>query len=306
MYKHKATEPTLIGIGKILWDQLPMGRKLGGAPANFAYHVQVLGSHATVISAVGKDEAGKDILKAMEQLGLNRKFVALDSQHPTGIVTVSIDNQGIPAYSIRENTAWDFISFHPEMESLAHTADVVCFGSLCQRSPESRRTIQSVLGATRKHCKRIFDINLRQSYYSQSVIEESLQLSNVLKINDDELNILTKMLDLRESTSNQITQLFRMFPLELIALTRGEHGAVVYTPSAISECSGFPVVVVDTVGAGDAYTAALALGLLAGDSLDDINRRACCLAAFVCSRQGATPELPTELASKLFVTDIGG
>ncbi len=299
MYKHKNSEPTLIGIGEILWDQLPTGRKLGGAPANFAYHVQALGSHATVVSAVGNDEAGNDILKAMEDIGINRKFVALDSQHPTGIVTVGIDSQGGPTYSIRENAAWDFIPFHPEMETLAGTAEVVCFGSLCQRSSESRTTIQKFLGATRKGCKRIFDINLRQSYYSRSVLKESLQLANILKINNDELHILAKMLDLRGIASSQITQLFRMFPLELIALTRGEQGAVVYTPSAISECGGFPVAVVDTVGAGDAYTAALALGLLAGASLDDINRRACFLAAFVCSQQGATPKLPTELASKL-------
>ncbi len=299
MNKHNAAKPTLIGIGEILWDLLPTGRKLGGAPANFAYHVKVLGANAAVISAVGEDEAGRDILQALNRLGVNSTFIVRDHRHPTGVVTVDIDPQGVPAYCIRENAAWDFISFHPEMMTLAQRADAVCFGSLCQRSGESRSTILKVLGATRKQCRRIFDINLRQAYYSPSVIEQSLQLSNVLKLNDEELNVLAEMFGLGGSTAIRISQLFRMYPLELIALTRGRHGAVLYTPSAISECGGFPVSVVDTVGAGDAFTAALALGILSGASLDTINHRACRLAAFVCSQPGATPEIPAWLASNI-------
>ncbi len=295
-----SNSPVLVGLGEILWDQLPAGRQLGGAPANFAYHVRAMGGGSAIISAVGDDDPGREILHCLDRLGLNRTFVVTDSRHPTGTVSVRIDSQGVPTYTIRENTAWDFITFHPGMAALADTVDVVCFGSLCQRSPGSRGTIHRFLRATRPGCKRIFDINLRQSFYSRQLIEESLRISNILKLNDNELKVLAEMFGLVGNTSNQISQLLRIYPLELIALTRGPRGAVLYTRSASSECGGFPASVVDTVGAGDAYTAALALGLLAGASLDDINRRACCLAAFVCSQQGATPRIPAELAAKLF------
>lgn len=294
-----AKPPVMVGLGEILWDMLPTGKSLGGAPANFAYHAHALGAAASVVSAVGRDSLGKEILEQLDIMGVDREFVAEDSRHPTGSVSVHVDGRGIPEYIIHENAAWDFIAYAPRMDSLAASADAVCFGTLGQRSPVSRTTIQRFLATTRPGCKRVLDINLRQHFYTQSIIAQSLELCNIVKLNEDELPVLAAMFSLHGPVQDQLSQMLSKYPLELIALTRGSQGATLQTHQETVDCSGFSTVVADTVGAGDAFTAAMAIGLLAGRPLMEVNRQACRVAAFVCSQPGATPTIPTNLAAAI-------
>ncbi len=291
--------PVMVGLGEILWDLLPTGKALGGAPANFVYHAHALGAVASVVSAVGRDNLGQEILQRLDHLGVNRNFVAEDSLHPTGTVSVQVDKRGIPEYIIHEDAAWDFIPYEPGLDSLAATADAVCFGSLGQRSAVSRTTIQRFLAATRPECKRVLDINLRQHFYTRDIIIQSLELSNILKLNEDELPVLAAMFALHGQVEDQLSQLLRRYHLEVIALTRGSRGAMLQTPHETVDCPGFSVVIADTVGAGDAFTAAMTIGLLARRPLMEVNRQACQVAAFVCSQPGATPKIPAELAAKI-------
>ncbi len=301
-----AKPPVIVGVGEILWDLLPAGKALGGAPANFAYHAHALGSAASVVSAVGQDRAGDEILQRLSSMGIHREFVAEDSRHPTGSVSVQIDSRGIPNYIIHEDVAWDFIPFEPGMNSLASTADAVCFGSLGQRSVVSRTTIQRFLAATRPECKRVLDINLRQHFYTRDIIIQSLELSNILKLNEDELPVMATMFALHGQVEDQLSQLLRQYHLEVIALTRGSRGAMLQTPHETVDCPGFSVVVADTVGAGDAFTAAMTIGLLARRPLMEVNRQACQVAAFVCTQPGATPTIPAELAAKICLQSHAG
>ncbi len=294
-----ARRPVMVGLGEILWDLLPTGKALGGAPANFAYHAHALGSAASVVSAVGRDSAGDEILQRLSSMGVHCEFVAEDASHPTGSVSVQVDGRGIPNYIIHEDVAWDFIPYEPGMDALAATADAVCFGSLGQRSAVSRTTIQRFLAATRPECKRVLDINLRQHFYTQDIITQSLELSNILKLNEDELPVLAAMFSLHGQVEDQLSQLLRRYHLEVIALTRGRRGATLQTLQETADCPGFSVVVADTVGAGDAFTAAMTIGLLTRRPLMEVNRQACQVAAFVCSQPGATPTIPVDIAAKI-------
>lgn len=285
----------LVGLGEILWDMLPEGKQLGGAPANFAYHAQALGGQGAVVSCVGGDELGREILSRLEQLGLGHQYVAVDKGHPTGTVTVKLDEHGKPDYIIHENVAWDYIPSDFGMLNLAVKADAVCFGSLCQRSPVSRQTVRSFLTASRSDCIRLFDINIRQSYYNRDIIDTMLKLSNVLKLNDQELAIVAQMLDIEGSETEILDQLIECYNLCLIALTRGASGSWLYAQGEDSNHRGFPAEIADTVGAGDSFTAAMTLGLLNGKNLDTINEYANRVASFVCSQSGATPKLPDDL-----------
>ena len=286
----------LIGLGEILWDLMPSGKQLGGAPANFAYHAHALGGEGVVVSCIGDDELGKELLEKLDDLGLNRGHVVVDEDHPTGTVSVEVDEAGKPSYIIHENVAWDFIPTLPQWMKLAMKADAVCFGSLAQRSEVSRRTIQSFLRATRPSCLRVFDVNLRQSFYSREVIETSLQLANIFKINDEELPVVADMLAFAGDEAAILGALAKRYSLRMIALSRGDKGSLLFSEGRTSNHNGYPVVVADTVGAGDAFTAALALGMLRGCDLDRINDHANRVASFVCSQAGATPELPEPLA----------
>lgn len=285
----------LVGLGEILWDMLPCGKRLGGAPANFAYHAHCLGGVGIVASCIGDDEQGRQILEKLDGLDLNRNHIAVDKQHPTGAASVEVDEAGKPSYIIRENVAWDFIPVSPQLMELAKKAGAVCFGSLAQRSEVSRGTIQAFIKATRPSCLRIFDINLRQSFYSPEIIEASLQLANVLKLNDEELPIVADMLATAGDEAAVLSKLAKRYNLRLIALSRGDKGSLFLSKGQTSSHNGCPVVVADTVGAGDAFTAALAMGMLRNHTLDRINDHANCVASFVCSQAGATPELPDEL-----------
>lgn len=293
--KHRKPNPVVVGLGEVLWDILPTGRQFGGAPANFAYHAKAMGAETYVVSCIGGDPLGDEILKRLEAIELSCEYVAVDAQHPTGTVSIELDNDGKPTYVIHENVAWDFIPARPELQNLAARADCVCFGSLAQRSAVSRTTIRDFVTATRDDCLRIFDVNLRQHYFNIDTIAPGLSWATVLKLNDEELPVLAELLSIEGSATEMLAAFCRRFNLDLIALTKGGQGSLLFTLDAHSIQPGLPVEIADTVGAGDAFTAALALGLLAGLPLDTIAANANRVAAYVCSRHGATPSLPQEL-----------
>jgi fructokinase len=286
-------KPVLVGLGEALWDLLPGGKQLGGAPCNFAYHAKALGGVGIPVSAVGEDELGREILARVKAAGMTTDFIHVDGAHPTGTVEVEVDADGAPTFIIRNHVAWDFIPWTPATRDLARRADAVCFGTLGQREARSRETIQGFVDATAPKALRIFDINLRQRFYSAELIEASLRRSNVLKLNDQELPVVAELLKLRASALNPqavVAELAERFGLRLVALTRGAAGSLLFAEGAVSLHPGVRVQVADSVGAGDAFTAALALGLLQGRGLESIARFANQVAAFVCSREGATPE----------------
>lgn len=293
--KSPITNPVVVGLGEVLWDILPGGRQLGGAPANFAYHAKAMGAKAYPVSCVGGDELGDEILRRIEAIGLSGEFVGVDAEHPTGTVSVELDIAGKPSYVIHENVAWDFIAPRPELIGLAARTDCVCFGSLAQRSAVSRTTIRDFVTATRDDCLRIFDINLRQHYFNIDTIAPGLSWATVLKLNDEELPVLAELLSIEGTSTEMLGTLYRRYNLDLIALTKGGQGSLLFTPEAHSIQPGLPVEVADTVGAGDAFTAALAMGLLAGLDLDAVAEGANRVASYVCSQKGATPAMPPEL-----------
>ena len=291
----KANQETsvVVGLGEILWDMLPDGRQLGGAPANFAYHAQVLGANATIVSCVGDDDLGRDIRDRLQEFGLDTAHVFMDQPHPTVPVSVKLDPQGKPDYVIHENVAWDFIPWDVSLEELAARTGAVCFGSLCQRSPVSRRTVMRFLEATRPDCMRICDVNLRQSYYSPGVLHEMLSHSTILKLNDQELPVLAELMNVCGDGEGVLRDLQKRYDLSLIVLTMGADGSRLFSPDRVF-CHRLrePVAIADTVGAGDAFTAAVAVGLMAGWELDQIGEAANRLAVYVCTQQGAMPAIP--------------
>ncbi len=286
---------TVVGLGEVLWDVFPSGRQLGGAPANFAYHAQALGSNSTIVSCLGTDDLAREARQKLEEAGLDTSFIASDSEHPTGRVSVELDTHGVPSYTIHENVAWDFIPYSDPLATLADTCAAVCFGSLCQRSATSRRTIHRFLSNTRSQCIRIFDINLRQQYFNADTIRQSLELATVLKLNDEELSVLAELLDLKGDETSLLLKILETFHLKLIALTRGAAGSRLITTSEHSDHPGYRVKIKDTVGAGDSFTAALAVGLLRDGELEKIHDYANRLASYVCGYRGAMPELTSEL-----------
>lgn len=292
--------PIIVGIGEILWDVIsPTEKYMGGAPANFAFQSGQLGGQGVVVSCIGKDAGGSEIGAQLGSKGLETDFLRHDLRHPTGTVTVRTNNGGQPDYTIHTNVAWDYLPFDARLRELAGQADAVCFGTLAQRAPTTRASIHAFLKATPRHCLRIFDINLRQSFYDHATIESSLALCDVLKLNHEELPIVAKMLALPGGENDVTAGLVSRFGLRLVALTRGEGGSILTTKFRRSEHPGYPTTVVDTVGAGDAFTAALARGLLHCADLDRLHDGASRLASFVCSQPGGTPALSPQLRSEL-------
>lgn len=287
----------VVGIGELLWDLLPTGRELGGAPANFAYHVQALGGEGIVVSRVGADEEGKQITDTLQSRSLSCEYITWDQTHPTGTSSVKIDAQGKPSYIIREQVAWDFLPRTSELTKLARRADAVCFGTLAQRTIVSRAAIKGFLEDTNAKASRIFDMNLRGSFYSRDLIEESLRYCTVLKMSDEELLIVRELLGLRGTNRKVFRELAVRYGLHLIAVTRGAEGSLLYSEGRISDHPGYQTRVVDTIGAGDSFTAALAMGVLREQSLDAINEHANRVASYVCSQVGATPQLPAEIVT---------
>ena len=278
---------TIVGIGEILWDMLPSGKALGGAPANFAYHAGRLGEEGWAVSAVGDDALGREILDLVASKGLHSMIAVTDK--PTGTVQVELDDRGVPAYNIKEDVAWDNIPFTPEMEDLAKRADAVCFGSLVQRM-NSRPSVMRFIRAMRPDALKVFDINLRQHYYSCEVLEESLMLADILKINDEEIRIVAGMLGLSDDAVTACRELIGNFGLRLVILTKGPEGSEVITADKVIPQGVDDVEIVDTVGAGDSFTAAFTVAYLRGDSLAEAQRLASETASYVCSRKGAMPE----------------
>jgi fructokinase len=296
----------IIGIGEVLWDLLLTGPQLGGAPANFAYHAHALGAEAHVITRVGSDDHGREILRRFRDMGLRHSAVQIDERAPTGTATVALSGNGLAQFTIQENVAWDHLVADEKAITLASSADAICFGSLAQRSESSCNAIQKLVASSPAQALRVFDVNLRQRFYTREVIERSLQLANVLKLNNDELPTLAAMFNLTGSTENQLESLARIFSLKVVALTRSANGSLLYQDledTRWSDCASVPVEVVDTVGAGDSFTAALVLGLLSKMDLDEINAVANAVARYVCSQAGATPELPSEFARRFLVSE---
>ncbi|HXN51400.1 MAG TPA: carbohydrate kinase [Candidatus Acidoferrum sp.] len=282
---------TVVGLGELLWDMLPEGKQLGGAPANFAYMTNLLGDAGVVASRVGDDDLGRAATQRLERLRLPTSSVQLDAVHPTGVVQVDVDPVGQPTFQIAQNVAWDFFEWTPAWRSLAESADAVCFGSLAQRSPESRQTIRSFLNALRPGTTCVFDVNLRQSFYSAQVLEESSQLADIIKVNQDELPVVAKLLGLPFTFDEmRAAQWLRAkYRSKLVCITRGAKGSLVVSHDQTSEHPGRRVHVADTVGAGDAFTAALVYHYLRGASVSTLNAAANRMGAWVASQTGATP-----------------
>lgn len=291
-------ENKIVGLGEALWDVLPEGKKLGGAPANFAYHAGQFGLDTLAISAVGEDQLGDETLSALEEKGL--KYIMPRVPFPTGTVQVELDAQGVPAYEIREGVAWDNIPFTSEMEKVARSCKAVCWGSLAQRHEVSRNTIHRFLDATPPTCLKIFDINLRQTFYDEEVIRASLKRCNILKINDEELVTIGRLfgypgLDM----SNKCWLILGKYNLDMLVLTCGVNGSYVFKPGAMTFIETPKVDVADTVGAGDSFTASFCAAILKGLSVSDAHQLAVETSAYVCTCNGAMPRIPTELTGRL-------
>lgn len=286
----------IIGLGEALWDCLPEGKKLGGAPANFAYHASQFGFEALAISALGNDALGDETIEQFEKKDV--KYLMPRVDYPTGTVQVELDSEGIPTYDIKEGVAWDNIPFTEELEKAAKNARCVCFGSLAQRSSVSRQTIQQFLEATPKDCLRIFDINLRQQFYTKEIIQSSLKQANILKINDEELVAVGRMfgypgLDIED----KCWLLMGKYHLDMLVLTCGVNGSYVFAPNQMTFQPTPKVEVADTVGAGDSFTGAFASALLSGKTVEEAHKLAVEVSAYVCTQNGAMPHLPEELLS---------
>jgi fructokinase len=286
---------TVVGLGEVLWDLFPAGPQFGGAPANFACHAAMLGADAAVVSRVGDDELGERAIAALRRHGVQTRYAGRSRDHATGTVRVGLDAAGRPRFEIAEDVAWDDIPWSDDLGDLARRADAVCFGTLAQRAESSRRTIRRFLAAAGPDCLRILDVNLRRPFLDDQVVLESLRLVDAVKLNDEELPVVASMCDLAGSARDVMERLRARYDLRLVALTRGAEGAMLLGSEGIVECAGVPVEVKDTVGAGDAFTAAMALGWLRGQSLDVVCRHACRVAAFVCTQAGGTPELTEEV-----------
>lgn len=288
-------KPKIVGIGELLWDVLPAGRRMGGAPVNFAFYAKEEGADAHVISAVGEDESGRELLDGITRLGIGTSAVEHNA-HPTSTVDVSLDNAGIPTYRIHEGVAWDYIVPSPETETVVAGADAICWGSLAQRNSISRNSIEKIIAASPKTCLKLFDINLRLDYYDETIIRESLEAADILKLNEDELPVVARYFALGKDPEEVISRLIERFALRYVVYTEGSRGSRITAADGQSSFLETPrVKVADTVGAGDAFTAAFAVSLLKGLPLTNCHRRAVDVAAFVCTQHGAITPLPKEI-----------
>lgn len=284
----------MVGIGEVLWDMFPDGARFGGAPANFACSFAGLAKGrwpAAVVSAVGEDELGEKAVQSLVEHQVDVQHVSRLSQS-TGQVHVRLNDRGHASYEFATESAWDYLEWSGTLQQLATRTAVVCFGTLGQRHATSRATIRRFVNETPSNALRIFDINIRKPYIDSAMILESMPLANALKMNQDELPVLADLYHLSGSDASMLKQLQNRFSLQLVALTRGDAGALIVRGEEMSDLPGVQTQVVDTVGAGDAFTAMAALGMLLELELDTINRKACQVASFVCMHSGATPRMP--------------
>jgi len=291
-------EPRLVlGIGELLWDVLPEGPRLGGAPSNFTVMAGRLGSHAAILSRIGRDDLGRNAVSLLDPLPADTEYLQVDPIHETGRATVALVD-GQPHFTIHEPAAWDFLELSDEWVRLAERADAICFGSLAQRSLESRQTIQTLAAQTKAQCVRVFDVNLRPPFYSSEVLQESLELASVMKMNDAEVPLVLGLLGLPAFDAHDpgalqsgAEKLLEEFPtLNMVAVTRGGSGSLLVTREAWNDHPGIPVKVADTVGAGDAFTAGITTALLRGGDLAALNEAGNRWGSWVASQRGAMPE----------------
>jgi len=285
------------GIGEVLWDQLPQGDVLGGAPANVAFHAGQLGAESYIVSAVGNDEQGDEIVARLKAKGINLLISRVDK--PTGTVKVTFDDKGVPDFVITRDVAWDYIELTPQSTDLASQLDAVCFGSLAQRNNVSHLAITKFLSLVPEKALKIFDINLRQNFYSKQLINESLLISNVLKINDEELLIIAKLYGWQGDEEYLCQKLLESYELKLLAYTCGASGSYLYSKDDKSFIKSPVVKVKDTVGAGDSFTAALMVSLLNGYALSECHSLAVDISAFLCENEGAMPEYSEALRNRI-------
>ena len=288
----------IVGLGEALWDCLPEGSKLGGAPANFAYHMSQFGYESLAVSALGKDKLGDETIKIFEKEHLS--FIMPRVDYPTGIVQVELDDEGVPTYQIKTGVAWDNIPYSHAIDEVAKECRAVCFGSLAQRSDVSRQTINLFLDSTPKDCLKIFDINLRQNFYTKEVIQESMRKCNILKINDEELVVIGRLfgypgLDIE----NKCWLLMGKYHLDMLILTCGVNGSYVFASQKVSFKKTPKVEIADTVGAGDSFTACFLADILAGKSVEEAHELAVEVSAYVCTQEGAMPVIPEKYLKRI-------
>lgn len=279
----------VVGLGEILWDVFPERKVLGGAPANFAYHASQFGFNGYAVSAIGDDLLGKEILTSLEEKGLN--YLLEKTDYPTGTVQVTLNKAGVPQYEICENVAWDNIPFTARTENLAKNTQTVCFGSLAQRNSVSRETIRKFISAMPDDSLKIFDINLRLNFYSKEIIHESLEMSNMMKINDEEVIKVANLYGWKGDEQEICGRLLEDYKLDILVLTKGTDGSFVFTPRQTSYQPTPKVHVADTVGAGDSFTAAFVAAYLHGERIEDAHQLAVEVSAYVCLQHGAMPKL---------------
>ena len=289
----------IVGIGEALWDMLPEGRKIGGAPANFTYHVSQFGLDAVAVSAVGDDELGAEIRQTFEEKDLQTQLATVP--YPTGTVAVTLDAKGIPQYEICEGVAWDNIPFSPELEALARNTIAVCYGTLAQRNSVSRKTIESFIAAMPADGIKICDINLRGTFYNKEILESSMRACDILKINDEEIDEVSRLLGAEFPTQRMAAlNLMSRYEVDILILTCGTNGSYIYSMDGTESFLPTPKVqVADTVGAGDSFTGAFIAALLCGKDIKKAHALAVEVSAYVCTQNGAMPELPDEIIDKL-------
>ena len=304
-HSHQQAETRLVvGLGELIWDLFPEGRRLGGAPSNFAYVSRLLGNDAAVASRVGRDALGLEAVERLARAGLSTLYLQTDDEHPTGTVGVRIGAHGEPRFNVNENSAWDYLEWTHAWEELAGRSAAVCFGTLGQRRPEARETIRRFLGATRADALRLFDVNLRHSFFTPEMLARSLRLSTVVKLNAEELMSAASMLSLRAAGELETArELLELFDLRLVAVTRGASGSLLVSRDEADEHPGFRVEqVADTIGCGDAFAAALAHCLRRGAPLSTCNEIANRVGSWLATQTGATPEADAATIARLLDT----
>lgn len=296
--------PLMVGLGEVLWDLLPSGKALGGAPANFAYMATVFGNRGIVASRLGDDDLGHDAYQAMTKVGLDTSYVQADAQHETGVAGVLLDSEGQPSFTIKEEVAWDFLQWTPDWEELSSRVDVVCYGTLAQRSQTSASTIERFLQNTPPDALRVCDANLREPFYSMDILRRSFQFADVLKLNEQELLQVSSSLGLSGVDDIELSKkLLRTFDLDLICVTKGAHGSLLVSEHEQSAHPGINAQVADAIGAGDAFTACVAHYYLQGRTLDQISELANRFAAWVATQVGATPSVSEAQLAQILGTD---
>lgn len=296
----KRSRRLIVGLGEVLWDIFPEGKRLGGAPANFAYVCVALGERAAIASRVGRDELGEAALRALEERGLPPDWVQIDAAHPTGTVLVQLDERGDARFEITERVAWDYLEWTDRWRTLARSADAVCFGTLAQRSAPARATVRNFLRSTRDETLKVFDVNLRPPFYSREVLHESFSLADIAKLNREELRIVGDLFELDGSDEEmQARSLLDRFALQLVCVTRGAAGSLLVSARESIEHAAPRIEVVDTVGAGDAFTAVLTCLYLDRRPLALIGSIANRLAAWVATQLGAMPPLPESFLAEI-------